>query len=94
MELFSVAMDKVQKNFKSVDCGVSGLLNQFQEAPPSRVIMIKILTIFIYDILFQGGFFVVTYSHKNPKWSIKKYLWNTGEGNFKHTLQCFCGNSI
>lgn len=59
MELFSVAMDKVQKNFKNIDCDVSGLLNKFQETPRFRVIMIKILTIFIYDILFQGGVFLL-----------------------------------
>lgn len=59
MELFSVAMDKVQKNFKNIDCGVIGLLNQFQETPHSSVIMIKILTIFIYHILFQGGVFLL-----------------------------------
>lgn len=67
MGLFSVAMDNVQKNYKAVDYDVNGLLNQFQGAPPSKVIMIKTLTIFIYDILFQGVFFVVvTHRHNNP----------------------------
>lgn len=40
---------------------VNGLLNQIQKTPPSKVIIIKILKVFIYSIVYQVfKLFIVT----------------------------------
>ena len=59
--------EKVRQTFKNVDCDDHGLLNQFQETPLSKVIIIQNVEGFMYIVLYQMFY---SYGHINHKCSI------------------------